>query len=71
MDHEVDNGQISKNAWKSHRYRLRLGLEFLKSLGTRYPKALDTRLSQIDGEVYRGYLEGGGTGVPSSRIPSR
>jgi integrase len=57
MDHEVENGQISKNTWKSHRYRLRLGLEYLKSLDTKYPKALDTRLGQVDGEVYRGYLD--------------
>jgi integrase len=57
MDHEVENGQISNNTWKSHRYRLRLGLEFLKSLEKKYPKAMNTRLSALDGEVYRGYLD--------------
>lgn len=57
MDREVEKSQISKNTWKSHRYRLRQGLEFLRSLTAVYPKALHTRLSHLDGEVYRGYLD--------------
>ena len=57
MDHQVENGQISLNTWKSHRYRLRLGLEFLKSLEKRYPYALNTRLSALDGEMFNGYFD--------------
>ena len=43
---------------KSHRYRLRLGLEFLKSLEKRYPShKLNTRLSALDGEMFHGYFD--------------
>jgi integrase len=54
MDSEVEKDQISYNTWKNHRYRITLGLEFLK---TKYPKGLETRLSQIDGNVFNGYLD--------------
>jgi integrase len=54
MDGEVDREQISSNTWKNHRYRIRLGLEFLR---TKYPKGLETRLSQIDGNLFNDYLE--------------
>jgi len=54
MDGEVRREQIARNTWKAHRYRLRLGLEFLKTI---YPKAMDTRLSHLDGEKFRGYLD--------------
>jgi integrase len=57
MDHQVQKGQLSPNTWKSHRYRLRLGLEFLKSLEKRYPNALNTRLSALDGEIFNGYFD--------------
>jgi len=57
MDHQVENGQISPNTWKSHRYRLRLGLDFLKGLTKRYPTALNTRLSALDGELFNGYFD--------------
>ncbi len=57
MDHQVEIGQMSSNTWKSHRYRLRLGLEFLKSLEKRYPNALNTRLSALDGEMFHGYFD--------------
>jgi integrase len=57
MDHQVEIGQISPNTWKSHRYRPRLGLEFLKSLEKRYPNALNTRLSALDGEMFNGYFD--------------
>jgi integrase len=54
MDAEVRKEQISYNTWKSHRYRLKLGLEFLT---TKYPKSMDTRLSHLDGEKFRDYLD--------------
>jgi integrase len=54
MDAEVTKEQIAYNTWKSHRYRLKLGLQFLE---TKYPKALGQRLSQIDGEKFNDYLD--------------
>lgn len=50
----VEQDQISKNTWKAQRYRLRLGLDFLR---TKYPAGLNTKISDVDGEVFRGYLD--------------
>jgi integrase len=54
MDRKVEQGEISKNTWKNQSYRIRLGLEFIK---TKYKHGLDTRITDIDGRVFQDYLD--------------
>jgi integrase len=53
MDRLVEQGGKSKETRKNHRYRIKLGIDFLN---TKYPKGLEAKLSQIDGTVFRDYL---------------
>ncbi len=54
MEKLVKQDQISPRTWISQRYRIGLGLEFLK---TKYPNGLETKVTEIDGEVFHGYLD--------------
>lgn len=54
MDRKVEQGEISKNTWKNQNYRVRLGLEFIK---TKYKHGLETRITDIDGKVFNDYLD--------------
>jgi integrase len=54
MDRKVEQGEISKNTWKNQSYRIRLGLEYIK---TKYKHGLETRITDIDGKVFNDYLD--------------
>jgi integrase len=54
MDRKVEQGEISRNTWKNQSYRIRLGLEFIK---TKYKHGLETRITDIDGKVFNDYLD--------------
>jgi integrase len=54
MEKMVELEQIAPTTWVSQRYRIGLGLEFLK---TKYPAGLETKVTDIDGEVFHSYLD--------------
>jgi integrase len=54
MEKMVEQDQIAPKTWVSQRYRIGLGLEFLK---TKYPNGIETKVTDIDGEVFHGYLD--------------
>jgi integrase len=54
MENLVRQEQISPKTWISQRYRIRTGLEFLK---TKYPNGLETKVTEIDGKLFHGYLD--------------
>jgi integrase len=54
MENLVRQDQISPRTWISQRYRIRTGLEFLK---TKYPNGIETRVTDIDGKLFHGYLD--------------
>lgn len=54
MEKMVEQDQIAPKTWVSQRYRIGLGLEFLK---TKYPIGIETKVTDIDGEVFHGYLD--------------
>lgn len=54
MDRKVEQGEISRNTWKNQSYRIRLGLEFIK---TKYKHGLETRITDINGKVFNDYLD--------------
>jgi integrase len=54
MEKMVEQDQIAPKTWVSQRYRLRLGLDFLK---IKYPSGMETKVTDIDGEVFQDYLD--------------
>jgi integrase len=54
MEKMVEQDQIAKKTWISQRYRIGLGLAFLK---TKYPTGLETKVTSVDGELFHDYLD--------------
>jgi len=54
MESVVAKNNIASSTWRNQRYRIGLGVEFLK---TRYPRGTETKITEIDGEKFRDYLE--------------
>jgi hypothetical protein len=50
----VEIGQLRKRTEQMQRYRVQLGLKFLK---VKYPEGLRTKLSDVDGAVFKDYLQ--------------
>jgi hypothetical protein len=53
LANQVQTGQLRGRTETMQRYRVQIGLDFLKN---KYPDGLRTRVSEIDGEVFKGYL---------------
>jgi integrase len=54
MEKMVAQDQIAPKTWVSQRYRIGIGLDFLK---TKYPNGLETKVTDINGDVFHGYLD--------------
>jgi integrase len=54
MEKMVEQDQIAPKTWVSQRYRIGLGLRFLK---TKYPNGIETKVTDINGDVFQGYLD--------------
>jgi site-specific recombinase XerD len=50
---QVQSGQIRDRTETIQRYRVQIGLDFLKA---KFPAGLCTKVSAIDGEIFKGYL---------------
>jgi hypothetical protein len=54
MEKRVADDLIAKRTWVSQRYRVNLGITFLK---TKYAEGLETKVTSIDGEVFKDFLD--------------
>jgi site-specific recombinase XerC len=61
---QVASGQLRARTETMQRYRVRIGLKFLKS---RLPDGLNARLDSIDGEMFKDYLAWRQVGVAAKR----
>lgn len=53
LDDEVQAGQIAANTGKLNYYRVMTGTKFMTAV---LPAGLDTKVSALDGEIFKGYL---------------
>jgi hypothetical protein len=54
LNSQVATGQLRARTEVMQRYRIRLGLKFLTAM---YPAGLRTRVSEIDGSIFKQYLQ--------------